>query len=285
MSAFNVMAQTKKTCETVISITFCESGEQHVGMEQVGKRANVGEGFNKKDFQKAKQKAQKMGIKARFVSLNTLLEGENIENAKGETVNVSPAWVFVAENYVNTILKKHGVTSKELFKEVDSLHHDSTYYDTRRKRVLNKLARDNWVAADFSQEADIPNKKSTVHDFKNLPLLSIIRKSLFMLFGEKAKLLIAEENRYKDGGKKKNGIGWHGDEERRRVMCVRLGKEQSMPMYFRWYYQCKVVGKTLKIDLNAGDLYVMSEIAVGTEWRFRSKVIPRHATGAPKYTK
>jgi len=283
MDAFKEMAK-KNNEKTAISVTFCESGEQHIGMGMVGKRAEEGKGFNKKDFQNAKKKCKEKGISARFVSLNSLLKGETIKNAKDEDVHAEKAWVFVAKNFVDIILKRHGATKEQLFKEVNSVQHDNTYFDTRRKRVLNKLARDNTMFADYSQKADIAQKKSTVHDFKDMPLLSLVRKALYELFGEKVKLLIAEENRYKDGGEKKNGIGWHGDEERRIVLCIRLGKNPSMPMYFRWYYQSKVVGKTLKLDLNAGDLYVMSEIAVGTNWKFRSKVTLRHSTGAPKFT-
>ena len=38
--------------------------------------------------------------------------------------------------------------------------------------------------------------------------------------------------------------------------------------------------------LDAGDLYVMSEGAVGTYWLKKPlEIIPRHATGAEKYTK
>ena len=39
------------------------------------------------------------------------------------------------------------------------------------------------------------------------------------------------------------------------------------------------------IWVNGGDLYFMSEEAVGAEWKCRSKWIWRHAAGAPKYLK
>ena len=41
----------------------------------------------------------------------------------------------------------------------------------------------------------------------------------------------------------------------------------------------------MEFQLNAGDVYVMSEWAVGTEWRKSSLITLRHATGAAKYTK
>ena len=122
-------------------------------------------------------------------------------------------------------------------------------------------------------------------NFKNCPLLSAIRQGIYELFGEKAKGMIAEGNKYDDGGEKKHGIGWHGDAERRRVICVRCGAKESMPMHFRWYYDCKPVGNEIVIPLNGGDIYIMSEYAVGTNWRHRSKLTLRHATGASKYIK
>lgn len=111
---------------------------------------------------------------------------------------------------------------------------------------------------------------------------------LYEMFGHKVKLFIAEGNRYKDGGAKKHGIGWHGDAERRIVACIRLKGEEgeTMPMHFQYFWQWKQMGRRLIMPLDAGDLYVMSEEAVGTEWLKKPlEVIPRHATGAEKYTK
>ena len=150
--------------------------------------------------------------------------------------------------------------------------------------MLNKHARSNNVVADFDQEANYKEGQGTVINFNKCPLLSAIRQGIYELLGEKAKGMIAEGNKYDDGGKKKHGIGWHGDAERRRVICARSGAERSMPMHFRWYHNCKPVGDELVIPLNGGDIYVMSEHAVGTNWRHRSKLTLRHATGAPKFT-
>ena len=58
-----------------------------------------------------------------------------------------------------------------------------------------------------------------------------------------------------------------------------------MPIYFQWFYQLNPVGKIMSIPLDPGDMYVMSEKAVGSDWK--RKVIPtlRHATGAAKFLK
>ena len=61
---------------------------------------------------------------------------------------------------------------------------------------------------------------------------------------------------------------------------------ETMPMHFQYFWQWKQIGQRLIMPLDAGDLYVMSEGAVGTEWLKKSlEIIPRHATGAEKFTK
>ena len=38
------------------------------------------------------------------------------------------------------------------------------------------------------------------------------------------------------------------------------------------------------IQLNHGDMYIMSEKAVGNDWKLKNKPTLRHAAGAAKYT-
>ena len=60
----------------------------------------------------------------------------------------------------------------------------------------------------------------------------------------------------------------------------------TMPMHFQYFWQWKQIGQRLIMPLDAGDLYVMSEGAVGTDWLKKPlEIIPRHSTGAEKYTK
>ena len=97
----------------------------------------------------------------------------------------------------------------------------------------------------------------------------------------KDKDLIVEGNQYDDP--KKNGIGPHGDTERVCVACLRVGA--SMPMKYGMFNKCKMVGKSFQTVIKGGDLYFMSEEAVGAEWKKNSKYIWRHAAGAAKYLK
>jgi len=56
-----------------------------------------------------------------------------------------------------------------------------------------------------------------------------------------------------------------------------------MPIYFQWFYQLKPVGERIKIPLDPGDIYVMSEKAVGSDWKKRLIPTLRHATGAASF--
>jgi len=285
-----LMAAAKKQPKTTLSITFCECGENDSnGMEKLGERAAEGQGLNLEDLKKGALIAKKkLGIRGKIVSFAPLLDGVDLIDKKGRKGKVHKAWALRIQGFVNAVLKGAGKTMKDLFNELNKVTWDTQYWDNRKKKVLNKRARANNCFDDYSQTANINEGKGSVHNFKDLPLLSLVRKMLYEMFGDKVKLFIAEGNRYEDGGAKKHGIGWHGDAERRIVACIRLmGAEgATMPMHFQYFWQWKQIGQRLIMPLDAGDLYVMSEGAVGTDWLKKPlEIIPRHATGAEKYTK
>jgi hypothetical protein len=58
----------------------------------------------------------------------------------------------------------------------------------------------------------------------------------------------------------------------------------SMPLYYQWYQNSKPVGDRFVIELNDGDMYIMSEKAVGFDWLKKKIPTLRHATGSKKYT-
>ena len=95
--------------------------------------------------------------------------------------------------------------------------------------------------------------------------------------------LIAEGNLYRDN--QKQGIGWHGDTERKLVIGARLGG--SMKLKFGWFFRGLPApqSKSHEIILNNGDIYVMSDKAVGYDWNMRSRYTIRHCAGGEAYTK
>ncbi len=58
-----------------------------------------------------------------------------------------------------------------------------------------------------------------------------------------------------------------------------------MPLHYQWFYKSKPIGNNYSVHVDPGDLYVMSEKAVGTDWHKKSILTLRHASGAAKYIK
>jgi hypothetical protein len=147
-----------------------------------------------------------------------------------------------------------------------------------RGRVVNKHARWNLCFADEDQEPDYEDGKGRIVSWKHIPMMSRIREVIAEWTEDV--LLNAEANYYYDISK--CGIGFHGDGERKKVVAIRMG--ESMPLYYQWYQNSNPVGKLFEITLNDGDMYIMSEKAVGFDWLKKKVATLRHAAGSKKYT-
>lgn len=246
-----------------ITLTFCESGENHVGMEMLGERVGVGEGFQLEDLLQSKGRFEELGLKTELYSLSELVEEET-----------EASYVLVIREAVSKLV----LDKEELWKELTSFEWDSKYYCTRRKRVLNKHARVNVCFGDRGQEPDYENKKGRIVSYGDLPQLNTLKINIGRGVKDKGENMVCEGNRYLAP---KCGIGFHGDSERRRVIGVRLGR--SMPIHWCWYKNSRAMGRKLELMLNDGDIYIMSEKAVGTDWKKKKIPTLRHAAGADKY--
>ncbi len=249
-----------------IALTFGDAGENHVGMEQLGNKGEEGSGFSVDDL--------------KLLYDNSPGNSELI-HMELEGYPEYASSVLIIRDYVDKI------TQKKLIEEMSSFEWDSKYYDTRRKKVLNKLARHNCMLVDgVSQEPDYENKKGLIINTLTLPTFTKTKKTLFdfvdtHLPQRKAKY-ICEGNHYYD--LKKCGIGLHGDTERTRVLCISLGVD-DYPMKWQWYLNSKPLEDCdYEVTLNSGDLYIMSEGAVGGNWKKRKFPTLRHAAGIKKYT-
>ena len=259
-----------------IALTFGDAGENHVGMEMVGKLGKKGSGYTPSDLKL---------IKKYIETNNTNKKGFN-NNVKTEIINMNYkneyASVLIIRNYIDEY-KQY-----KIFEEMDSFEWDSKYWDNRRKKVLNKHARKNVVFVDNkTQKPNFEKKKGTIINTKELKHLFSLKKNLISKIKNSLKEsktksipLIIEGNRYFD--LKKCGIGYHGDSERTRVICLSIGSD-NYPMQWQWFKNSKPIGEPYKVYLNSGDIYIMSEKAVGQEWKKRSIFTLRHAAGAKKY--
>lgn len=257
--------------QETISLTFGDCGENHVGMKKIGTLVDKNLGFNLNDLNDYKYLFESLGGNCNIYnikdSINDTLTSEILET-------IDDAYVMVVKNGLNLLLKNES-NIDNLLSELNSFEWDKKYFDTRRNKVLNKRARSNVCFGDESIEPDYENKIGRVVSYNQIPSLNIIKNNITKLLGNKCNNLICEGNRYFD--LKKCGIGFHGDSERRKVIAFRIGHE--MDLHYKWFYKGNHIGNPLKLTLNNGDMYIMSEKAVGNDWKKRNIYTLRHAAG------
>ncbi len=277
---------------STVTLTFGDQAENHVGMQKIGQLA--ASGFNYHDLFRAKELLEKAGVECELISLHhycfshlfpmtleayilIIREGANylLEKKEGPTLQKLGA-ATIMKLGATTFIKSG---ADDLLAEQLALDHDKKAY--MYGRVVNKWARHNLCFAEVGQEPDYEQRKGRIVPYSQVPLTATIRQALPSLFGEKAKDLVLEANYYYDITK--CGIGFHGDAERRKVVAVRLGA--SLPLHYQWFQEGKPVGQRIKLLLHHGDMYVMSEKAVGTDWRKRKILTLRHAAGCEKFLK
>jgi len=256
----------------LITLTAGDCAENHAKMEQIGEKREEGQGFTVTELGDIKVSIETtLGLNCHLVNL--------CEAVADVDMKFPEAAVLVMKNGVDMLLGYENAKD-DLFREQMGLEYDKKAF--MYGRVVNKHARWNLCFDRESREADYQNKKGTIVGYDRVPLMRKLMKKYKRCFGEKARGLRMESNYYYDT--RKTGIGFHGDSERVIVIACRIGYA-SVPIHFQWFYQGEPVGQRVMIDLEPGDVYIMSEIAVGTNWKRRSVPTLRHATGCAKFTR
>ena len=279
-----------------ISLTMAPGGENHRGNQLIGRMPIKGEGFKYSDIDIMGEQIRKsMGDNVEVLNLNNLSGIEVINGLNNE----DQARVIILRNWTSKD------NTEQIYKECVEDKWDSKYLDPNKYRteikdgkevkvrgkVMNKLARTNLCyVGGMSQEPDYIEGKGTIVDLNTKSTLNsevsrlktILQEAL--VEGEsdsKVEINVVEGNRYYD--LKKTGIGFHGDTERVVVICLTIGGGGDYPMRFQWFKDGMPIGNSIDLALNDGDVYIMSEKAVGSDWKLRSKYTLRHAAGADKY--
>jgi len=260
-----------------ITLTFGNQAENHKGMEIMGK--DVKKGLSYDDLCKARKFFQSRGAKCYLVDLKDLLIEEHLDLSKIEDAHlliVKDGVNYLTDDYWDdddSLVQTH--FSDRLMEEQQTLSRDTKAF--MYGRVVDKKARHNLCFSDYSQEADFPNKKGTVVNFDTLPLLKSVREAIPSIIPNNDSIvnLQCEGNYYYDV--KKTYIGYHGDTERKIVIAIRLGHDFDLS--YRWYKDGSPVGYTFRETLFHGDIYIMSDKAVGHDWKSRSKYTLRHSAG------
>ena len=291
-----------------MSLTCAPGGENHAGMEIIGRMPVKGEGFTASDIEglgtyfedKAEVWINEAGIEpVTVLNLNTL-SGENTIMGLGTE---DQARVLLLRNWVQSTFEP--TTVQDIYKELIADTWDAEYLDKNKYRTevvdgvetkvrgkrMNKRARTNLCyVAGREQEPDVWKGKGRIVDLKKKTALNqavdrlriMIEAGLIAIESKtKVEINVVEGNRYYN--LKNTGIGFHGDTERVVVICISIGCD-NYPMRWQWFKDGMPVGKPIDITLNCGDVYIMSEKAVGADWKLRSIYTLRHAAGAKKYT-
>ena len=250
------------------AITFGEVAILHIGGKEYG-NGRLSHGFSTKELQKIASENDN----TEYINLSDKLPN------KLRSDNDAGVLIFRSNN--NSKDKKFtlGLNKKEadkLYAEQESINYDTKYWDNRRKTTLNKRARYNIVFGKNQIEHSNDYKQNSVIAFSNLKYLNRVRKRLKLILGDKAKKLNAEGNEYFHD---KSGIGYHGDAERKIVICISLGKPTTLRYHWRLPGSSEHTLQPIDIKLNHGDVYVMSEKATGYDWKSRSKVRVVHSAG------
>jgi len=281
-----------KPKRTGMTFTFGEIAENgSMGMEKIGSIGDV-DGLKRKELREVMKLARERGYTAKMVNL--------VKKGLGGTEHEShcePAYVLVIENGCK-FLAQVGASGE--FEVPDDFHgalvaeHDkieSRYNRTElmRGRVKRLQARYKICIWEEDQEPDIAAGKGTIVAFDSVPLLKAMQRGIGTLF-PRLDGCPAEGNLYYDLDK--CGIGFHGDSERRVVIAGRIVKnvqteKETFPLRYVFFKNGDPIGKPVDINLPPGCVYLMSEKAVGWDWR-KTKgglITLRHAAGCDKYTK
>jgi len=240
------------------TLTFGDVAENHIKMEQIGSRCAPGEGFSLLDLIRTRRKFQEAGAPCEILGLS------------------GTAAVLIIRGGLAAILGPEGPDA--LKAEQEPLEKDKKAF--MYGRVVNKKARHNLCFAEEGHEPCYEEGKGRVVSYREVPLLATLVAALPAWFGEKARDLKGEGNYYYDP--KICGIGYHGDTERRKVIAVRLGAPMSL--HFQGYKYGVPAGPHHEVLLKHGDMYMMSEKAVGTDWKSSSILTFRHAAGCASFT-
>jgi len=297
------MSTQKMMSNERFSLTCAPGGENHAGMEIIGINPVKGEGLTAFDMEGLQPYLKNLeDVTPDKVILLNLNEMSDVDIIKEKEVD-DQARVLILKDWVQDVIGSEA--TENIYEEISADTWDAEYLDPNKYRTelvdgvetrirgkrMNKLARTNLCyVLDREQEPAVFEGKGRIVDLKKKTVLNQAVNKLkqqisdgLISIGSKTKVEInvVEGNRYYN--LKKTGIGFHGDTERVIVICITIGGGGDYPMRWQWFKGGMPIGKHIDIKLNDGDVYIMSEKAVGSDWKSSSLYTLRHSAGAEKY--
>jgi len=282
-----------------ISLTGGDGVENHKGMQIIyGPNGQAERGFFVYELDDARRIFEEQGYEAEVHRLDDRFREDeaSLKAMRWSKYSLEDleAGLLIVRNGVNAILNyiPDGTDTLNYIQyTADDLWNEHCNTDIMDKHALmygqvrNKHCRWNYTCTPEAQEPNYAEGKGRCRSLKELPVLSRFRKNIPFFMGPVSEGFNFELNYYADGSIDGfNGIGYHGDCERKPVVCARLG--ETVDLYHRWYHE----GERMEFEpyvwtLNHGDFYVMSTKAGGGDWHTRKIPTLRHAAGAYKFIK
>ena len=244
----------------VYTITFGDVAENHAKMQKIGTLHE--KGYSIEHLEQIQEKLTGFNLVTELVDLTAGFD-PSFQKASVLIIRRGAQYIL-GEETVGLIAENDGLTMDKKAK--------------MKGKVVNKVARWNLCFSDEDQEPNYDDGKGRVVAWEHIPRVAQIRQVISEWTEDV--LLNGEANYYYDMSK--CGIGFHGDGERRKVFAVRMG--ETMPLYFKWFQNSQPVGEPIELVLNDGDMYIMSEKAVGFDWLKKKIATLRHSTGSSKFT-
>jgi hypothetical protein len=264
-SALNVQITTR------FALTLGEQAEIRAGCPKLGNKL-ADYGFTVQELQGFKSA---LGAHADLHLLHKSLKKE-----KDRENPSNAAAVLVIRNGINLLMQDPYYSTKMLYEQ------KKTPYDEYKQGNVSLGSRHGAVFGDVGRAHSKDYVESTIVAFDQVPYFQRFRQVLPRFFGEKTrlpgnKLLFGEGNHYLD---MKSGIHFHGDTERKIVICCSLGR--AMPLRFRWKVpyapRHSFASEPIDIQLTHGDVYIMSEKATGNDWN-TARLFVVHTAGSPDH--
>jgi len=240
-----------------------------VGGQEVGSRRE--KGFTVAELQAAMKMVTDRGHRAELYMVSDALPPGLREEHEAATL--------VIRDGANLMLGR-ATAADDLLVEQQTVAYDRLFWNARQRKTLNKRARYNVVFGPEAVEHNDTYQQPTVHALTGLPLLGGVANALPHWLGAKADGLFAEGNHYFE---KRSGIGFHGDAERKIVVCLSLGSGATLRYQWRAPSSSMPFGEPVDVAVQHGDVYIMSEKATGNDWMSRRKYRVVHGAGASAY--
>jgi hypothetical protein len=249
------------------ALTLGEQSEIRPGTIRIG-NGFASRGFTVDDLTEFKER---LGERARLVMLHDFLE---IESERNKWSN--QAALLIIKDGINLLMNEEHYATK-MYQEQQKVRYDRKYFDTiYRQDTVDSKARYNIMLADEGCQHSEDYKQPTVIAYDSVPLFKGFRNKLPDFFGERARNLNCEGNQYFEA---KSGINFHGDAERKKVLCASLGRTMTLAFVWRVPGGKKLCSKAMKFRLEHGDIYIMSEKTTGFDWQHSGKYHLVHAAG------